>query len=192
MKHSDTLLRDLDHYQEKFEWMSLEVNRIKVKGKIVDEKVTTRLQRNEKKLQQARKDYDDFAGNLCLVLEEVTVKGWQNLQPILLKLINFDMTIARDEDSLLSNLTPVAKSLKRIADEFGIEQSQVVHLDILVKLSALQSSSSKTTGQLESNDSKRILQSADQNARAFIQNRMKSGRHGNTTADIPKATLVEW
>lgn len=186
LKHSESLLRDLDHYQEKFEWMTLEVNRITSKGKVVDERVAARLRRNEKKLQQARKDYNIFASNLCLVLEEVTAKGWQNLHPILLKLIQFDIKTASDEDQLLSNLTPVAESLKKIATEFGLQQSQVINLDILDNLTALQLTSSKTAVLAKPKESRRILQ----NAASYHQNNMKSGKHG-TKVNIPTATLVK-
>lgn len=166
--------------------MTSEVNRITSKGKVVDERVAARLRRNEKKLQQARKDYNIFASNLCLVLEEVTGKGWQNLHPILLKLIQFDILTASKEDELFSNLTPVAESLKKIATEFGLQQSQVIHLDILDKLTALQLSSSKTAVLAEPKESRRILQ----NVRSYHQNNMKSGKYGNEV-NIPTATLVK-
>jgi len=120
LKKAETLRRDLDHYQAKVDAIKLEINKIISKGKMVDGKVTTRLQRNEDKFLQARNQYDLFSNNLCTLLEEVVVRGWKDLHPILIKLVQFDIQISSTEAELFSNLNPVVQSLKKIAADCGI------------------------------------------------------------------------
>lgn len=187
LKQAEKLRQNLDHYQEKIEFLTLEINRITTKGRVVNERVTTRLQRNDQKFQHARNEYNVFSKSLRTVLEEVIVNGWQNLHPILLKLIQFDISMASDEGELLSNLTPVAESLKRIANECGI-QSQAP-LKILEKLTALQSQASDT-GMAEPKDSNsNLLSLHNQKVGPYGQNDMRSVNCGRAV-NLPVATLV--
>jgi len=188
LKEAEKLRRNLDHYQEKFECLTLEINEITTKGKVLNGRFTTRLQRNDQKSQQALKEYDVFTKSLCTVLEEVIVKGWQSLHPILLKLIQFDISMASDEGELLSNLTPVAQSLKRIANECGLQPQ--APLKILETLTALQSQVSDD-GLAEPKDSSPDLQNqCNQNDGPYGQNDKRSGNCGHAV-NLPVATLVK-
>jgi len=121
LKTSENLRRDLDHYASKVESLKLECNKAIARGRMVDGKVTTRLQRNEEKRSQAKTEYDVFAAGLMVLLEEVCVRGWKDLHPILLKLAQFDRTTSGEESGVFGHLTGVVERLQRIGSECGLQ-----------------------------------------------------------------------
>lgn len=180
LKRAKGLRRDVDHYQSKVESLTVVTNRIISRGQVVDTKVTSRSQRNEEKYKQARKEFDVFADYLVTLLEQVTVRGWQNLHPILLKLVQFDISVVSDESKMLSNLTLVDESLKRIANECGLQPRS--GLKIVEEVTTQQS-------QLL-NASRTESQGPSSNIQISYDQKDSNGKHG-TIANLPIATLVK-
>eukprot|EP00554_Chaetoceros_debilis_P006407 CAMPEP_0194075512 /NCGR_PEP_ID=MMETSP0149-20130528/2507_1 /TAXON_ID=122233 /ORGANISM="Chaetoceros debilis, Strain MM31A-1" /LENGTH=673 /DNA_ID=CAMNT_0038756017 /DNA_START=37 /DNA_END=2058 /DNA_ORIENTATION=+ len=120
LNRADKLRLDLDHYQTKVDTIRSEKTRRIAKGGMIDSKMAEKLYRNEAKLSHSRQKYETYASDLSQLIEEVTARGWKDLHPILLKVSQFDATLAFDEHQLLSNLNQVASSLKQIATRYHL------------------------------------------------------------------------
>jgi len=120
LKRAEELRRDLDHYQQKVESLRLAANQAMAKGKQVDGKSADRLSRNESKFVKAKQEYDVFATDLCILIEEVTDRSWRDLHPLMIKLAQFDMTMSDDECKMMGTLNQVVKELKDVAQKNGL------------------------------------------------------------------------
>jgi hypothetical protein len=121
LKATEDLRRDLDHYQKKVEELRVQANKILVKGKMVDEKTAEKLKRNEEKLTQAKEVYHKSSRDMCILLEETTDRAWKDLHPVLVKMAQFDMTLANEEAKGLAEMETVVKSLKDIASSHELK-----------------------------------------------------------------------
>ena len=118
LKQSETLRVDLDHYARKVEDMHRSINKTMTKGKMVGDDSVDRLKRNEAKLVLARVEYDRFVNDLCGFMEEVMLRGWKDLHPLLVKMAQFDTTLSNEESTLFkSSMGSVADRLKGMKNE---------------------------------------------------------------------------
>lgn len=115
LKTTEVLRRDLDHYQKKVEELRMQSNKILAKGKMVDDKTKEKLKRNEEKLIQSKEMYNKASRDMCMILEETTERAWKDLHPILVKMAQFDMTLANDEAKGLAEMEAVVIALKGLA-----------------------------------------------------------------------------
>lgn len=115
LKTTEGLRRDLDHYQKKVEELRTQSNKVMAKGKMVDDKTADKLKRNEEKLGQAKEIYNKAARDMCMLLEETSDRSWKDLHPILVKMAQFDMTLANDESKGLAEMESVVSALKALA-----------------------------------------------------------------------------
>jgi hypothetical protein len=119
LRQSETLRVDLDHYGKKVEDLHKSINKTMTKGKIVGDENVDKLKRNEAKLVQARQEYDRFVNDLCGLMEEVMLRGWKDLHPLLVKMAQFDTTLSNEESTLLrSGMGNVAERLKGMRNEY--------------------------------------------------------------------------
>ena len=123
LKTTEGLRRDLDHYQKKVEELRVQSNKVMAKGKMVDEKTTERLKRNEEKLAQAKESFNKAARDMCMLLEETTDRSWKDLHPVLVKMAQFDMTLANEESKGLSDMESVVTALKGLAGSNDLKSS---------------------------------------------------------------------
>ena len=121
LKTSEKLRLDLDHYQTKVENLRKSVNSTMAKGKLVDPKTSEKLKRNEEKLSKSRGEYEDYATQLCILIEEITERAWKDLHPLLIKMAQFDATLASDEAKLFGELNGVVNNLKNVAQQHGLK-----------------------------------------------------------------------
>jgi len=150
LKTSEKFRIDLDHYQTKVESLRKSVNSTMAKGKLVDPKKSEQLKRNEDKLTRSRAEYEDFASQLCVLIEEVTERAWKDLHPLLIKMAQFDATLSSDEAKLFADLNTVTNSLKNIAQQHGLKPQ--ARLKELSQLSAAQIDSKGSEGTLRLED----------------------------------------
>jgi hypothetical protein len=120
LKTAEKLRVDLDHYQQKVESLRLSANQSMARGKMVDSKTADKLTRNEEKFMKSKQEYDVFATELCVLIEEVTERSWRDLHPLLIKLAQFDMTMSDDESKMMGQLNQVVKELKDAAQKNGL------------------------------------------------------------------------
>lgn len=121
LKTTETLRRDLDHYQRKVEELHVQVNKALTKGKMVDDKTKEKLKRNEEKHVKAKESYNIAARDMCMLLEETVDYGWKDLHPILVKMAQFDMTLAGEESKCLAEMDAVVTALKALASSSNIK-----------------------------------------------------------------------
>lgn len=115
LKQSETLRVDLDHYAKKVEDLHKTINKTMTKGKPVSDDNVDKLKRNEAKLIQARAEYDRFVNDLCGYMEEVMIRGWKDLHPLLVKMAQFDTTLCNEESLLFTkSMTSVTDRLKNM------------------------------------------------------------------------------
>jgi len=114
LEQSDTLRREVDHYQAKVQSLQNERPSLFSKSKEPDPKDVEKLNRNKAKLADARVLYEDHVQELCAIIEEVTDRGWKNMVPILIKLGQSDQTVALNEHELMSHLDSVVAAIKKI------------------------------------------------------------------------------
>ena len=120
LKQAEGYRRDLDHYQQKVESLRQSANQAMAKGKNVNSSAADKLSRNEEKFIKAKQEYDVFATDLCILMEEVTDRSWRDLHPLMIKLAQFDMTMADDESKAMNAMKQVVKELKDTAQRNGL------------------------------------------------------------------------
>jgi len=121
IQEADDMRRDLDHYELKVKGLQVDLNKQKSKGYTIEPKASVRIKRNEEKLFQAREKYQYFVKELLRLLQEVTDRGWKDLHPLLLKLVQFDWSISNDEYKICSNLKIAADQLRDMAPIYGLK-----------------------------------------------------------------------
>ena len=120
IKKAEELRIELDHYQKKTEALRLTANQNMVKGKSVPSSVQEKLTRNEEKLISSKGSYNQVATDLCILMEEVTERSWRDLHPLIVKIAQFDMTVANDDAKALAPLAQVVATLQQVATDNGI------------------------------------------------------------------------
>ena len=121
LKKADDLRVDLDHYQAKVESISQSIRGTTDRGKPLDPSIAEKLRRNEDKLQRARNEYESFVSSLCVLLEEVTSSSWKDLQPLLIKIIQFDWTLNEYEAMFLQSINGSLDGLEEVASKYGLD-----------------------------------------------------------------------
>ena len=108
---------DLEHYSRKVELMRLAVNKTIASGKTVSDAAGEKLKRNEMKLLHAKQNYETHASSFALLISEVTERAWKDLHPLLVKLVQFDSTLAADEGKFFAQLNEATSVLKQIGTD---------------------------------------------------------------------------
>lgn len=120
LKKEQQLRVELDHYQKKVESLRTNANVTLAKGKMVDPKAAEKLSRNEEKFLASRRDYEKFKNSLCILIDEATLRSWKDLHPLVLKMAQFDLTVARAESNMFAKLDQVIENLKTFAEQNNI------------------------------------------------------------------------
>jgi hypothetical protein len=132
IKKAEAWRIELDHYQKKTEALRLTANQNMVKGKPIPSTVQEKLTRNEEKLITSKGSYNQVATDLCILMEEVTERSWRDLHPLIVKIAQFDMTVANDDAKSLAPLAQVVAALQKVATETGITaQPRLKNLELL-------------------------------------------------------------
>jgi len=99
----------LEHYSDKVKSLEKSKNKEKV-------------ERNEHKLLGVREAHSTYSAKLLRYYEEVTVRGWRDLYPLLLKMLQFDLSYAADQYHLASQLSLVIDDLRHLGIEHGLQK----------------------------------------------------------------------
>lgn len=121
----------LEHYVSK-------VEKLQEKQKPNMAKPSPKLERNETKLRGAREAHDNMGENLYKLMEEVTVRAWKDLLPLLMKSIQMDLTQAEQERAVIwDDLQTVLEALEAISAQYGLtmegrlQRVKKDHIDVL-------------------------------------------------------------
>ena len=121
----------LEHYNTK-------VEKLKGKEKPNAASPSPKLERNETKLRGTRESHDTMGENLYKLMEEVTVRAWKDLLPLLMQSIQMDLTQAEEERRVIWNdLQTVLEALEAISAQYGVtmegrlQRLKKDHIDVL-------------------------------------------------------------
>jgi hypothetical protein len=143
LKDTNKLNERLNHYQTKLEGLRTKVNNMTEKGKEVPKKVSEKLTRNEKKLDQAWRAHEKSASKLCNLIEEVTVRGWKDLYPLVKASMQWEVERANGELNVLAKLPAVTDML---VEAFENSASPVLNISQVPIALADDDNDSATTG----------------------------------------------
>eukprot|EP00545_Synedropsis_sp_CCMP1620_P009281 CAMPEP_0119011166 /NCGR_PEP_ID=MMETSP1176-20130426/5493_1 /TAXON_ID=265551 /ORGANISM="Synedropsis recta cf, Strain CCMP1620" /LENGTH=394 /DNA_ID=CAMNT_0006963943 /DNA_START=95 /DNA_END=1279 /DNA_ORIENTATION=+ len=123
----ESLRRDLDHYVKKVDDLTANINRSESQRKLLADAVYERKTRNDEKLVKARQEYGTNINELCLYLKEVTEHGWKDLVPMILRIVNLDITATREQEEITAKLGGVVEDLKDIAEknDFNADEDRI-------------------------------------------------------------------
>jgi len=106
---------EYDHYQRKVSTMQKTMLSLHQKGKPVDVTFVNKMRRNEEKLEETKDNYEEAYVKTILLLNEITQRSWKDLQPILVKLAQFDTAYASEQLDVFQSLDDVIEVLQNIA-----------------------------------------------------------------------------
>lgn len=102
-----------EHYIYKVDRLRGRVNRIERKGvKDAPERLTEKLGRNEDKLQKADADYEEFANDVAVSLNEVIRRGWVDLYPLIKSAMKFEVNRIGRDNATFGRLPVTLDALK--------------------------------------------------------------------------------
>ena len=78
------------HYEKKVEGLRKRVLNHDQKGKDLNTDLKEKMNRNEMKLRDAWKEHEEYASQLCMLIEEVTNEGYNDMYPLLSNLMKFE------------------------------------------------------------------------------------------------------
>uniref|UniRef100_A0A7S4T3V8 Uncharacterized protein n=1 Tax=Ditylum brightwellii TaxID=49249 RepID=A0A7S4T3V8_9STRA len=107
LRHVESLHKNWAKYDSKVASLK-SASEKKTKKKDSD---SVKIGRNESKLRTARKEYRRNLISLTLLTEEVTERGWKDLVPLMLKMLEFDIETSHESVELMERL-------KEVQDEF--------------------------------------------------------------------------
>ncbi len=118
LKSADKLRKELDHYESKVNRVNFEKARL-AKNSTTSDAYTnccTKLERNEQKMRSSKQAYEAANKESTALIEEVTQRCWKDVFPALLRLTQFDASLATDEYKLFKNLNAVSKQLTEVKE----------------------------------------------------------------------------
>jgi hypothetical protein len=125
------LSESLQHYITK-------VEKLKAHQKSNNIKPSPKLERNEIKLRGVREAHDNMGENLYKLMEEVTMRAWKDLLPLLMKSIQLDLFQAQEERRVIwDDLEKVLEALEAISAQYGVtvegrlKRLKKDHIDVL-------------------------------------------------------------
>lgn len=140
VESNDKLHAKLEHYTTKVEGLRKRTNKVieveqaksekkneEKKGAMatpaVPQRLRAKLERNESKLSNAWQLYERSASELCNLLEEATAHGWNDLHPLLLDLIQWEVERTTAKYDVVAELIAISENL---SSTFEIEQQKHV------------------------------------------------------------------
>jgi len=82
LEKTKKLQQTFDHYKTKVDGLRKKGNDAETKGKPLPDNVAEKHKRNEAKLDEAWKEYEQSAAQVCVLIEEVTQYAWKDLFPL--------------------------------------------------------------------------------------------------------------
>jgi len=99
------------HYESKVDGLRKKVNRIESKGKETPQEFIDKVNRNELKLKAAWEQHEQRSGELCVLLEEVTIHHWKDLYPLLKHCMHWEVDQVNRENRTSGQLPPLLEAM---------------------------------------------------------------------------------
>ena len=104
LQETKKLQQTFDHYKTKVDGLRTRVNGFEAKGKAPPDNIAEKLKRNDEKLDEAWKEYEQSAAISCILIEEVTEHAWKDLFPLVQTTMQWQSDGASNEAEVYSAL----------------------------------------------------------------------------------------
>jgi hypothetical protein len=112
------------HYERKVETLRRKVNQAEQKGKEVTADKLERLERNEQKLKDSFELHEQRAGKLCVLLEQATEQGWQDLYPFVRNAMKWEVNRLGRENVTYGRM-PITLDAMKVTFQQHVELDQL-------------------------------------------------------------------
>eukprot|EP00538_Stauroneis_constricta_P009016 CAMPEP_0119559236 /NCGR_PEP_ID=MMETSP1352-20130426/12269_1 /TAXON_ID=265584 /ORGANISM="Stauroneis constricta, Strain CCMP1120" /LENGTH=382 /DNA_ID=CAMNT_0007606881 /DNA_START=100 /DNA_END=1248 /DNA_ORIENTATION=+ len=112
LKNCKRLGHDQSHYENKVDKLRQTVNKKEEAGKSVGHGKAAKLNRNEKKLENAFDAHEAAACKACALLEAVVKEGWKDLYPLVESMIAWETDRIQEETKTFSEMEETADRMK--------------------------------------------------------------------------------
>lgn len=117
----DQLYKNFVRYHNKVESLKEAAD----KKKTLKDSDLEKISRNESKLRTARKEYRRNVVDCTLLTEEVTERGWKDLLPFIIRMINFHVDSSTATADCMARLVVVRQDLECLAERFDMGQDTI-------------------------------------------------------------------
>lgn len=115
----------LNHYAKKVDSLLAEEERLKDKGKQMKPKQLEKLDRNQDKLTGARETHDSVGESLLMLMDEVIVRSYRDVFPLLKKSISLEGDFAAINHKHMAKLGGSLELLKSIGEKETLGKSRL-------------------------------------------------------------------
>ncbi len=110
-------------YEMKVESLKASVAKKQTKNKPVD---LSKVARNETKLRRTRKEYNNNVIRQTVLIEEITLRGWKDLIPLLMNLLEYDAEVAKQTTSLVDPLEKLKGEIQSVCSRFDMTDDAIL------------------------------------------------------------------
>lgn len=133
LKETKQLNKRLNHYQSKVAGLRTKVNHYNGTSTEAPSNLSTKLARNEVKLESAWKVHEQAASRLCNLIDEVTLQGWMDLYPLVVASMKWEVERASAELEAISKLQSVTNDLEKEFEKNSISVELTSRVPIAVE-----------------------------------------------------------
>lgn len=112
-------------YEMKVESLKASVAKKQTKNKPVD-KDLSKVARNETKLRRTRKEYNNNVIRQTVLIEEITLRCFKDLIPLLMKLLEYDVEVAKQTTSLVDPLEKLKGEIQSVCSRFDMTDDAIL------------------------------------------------------------------
>ena len=112
-------------YEMKVESLKASVAKKQIKNKPVD-KDLSKVARNETKLRRTRKEYNNNVIRNTVLIEEITLRAFRDLIPLLMKLLEYDAEVAKQTTSLVEPLKKLKGEIQSVCSSFDMTDDVIL------------------------------------------------------------------
>ena len=136
LKHVEKRYKEFERYHLKVETLKSAV----AKKKTVKDTDHAKISRNESKLRTARKEYRRNLVSVTLLTEEVTERGWKDLLPLVVRMIEHDVETSNKTAELMGQLSKVQEELEALGQRYQMEEDEIFNgrLKVLLEEDAME------------------------------------------------------
>jgi hypothetical protein len=136
LRHVDKLFKEFVRYHNKLEALKASAE----KKKAVKDADLARITRNESKLRTAKKEYRRNLVSVTLLTEEVTERGWKDLVPLMIKMIDYDVESSNKTVELFNKLIQLQKEMVTLGERFEMDAEDILNgrLAVLMEEDAME------------------------------------------------------
>ena len=110
-------------YEMKVDSLKASAAKKQTKNKPVD---LSKVKRNETKLRRTRKEYNNNVIRNTVLIEEITLRGWKDIIPLLMKVLQYDIEVAKASATLVDPLQVLKDEIEAVCSRFDMEDDVIV------------------------------------------------------------------